>query len=246
MSKKKLLLIISIIVIILLILLFILILNGLRNTANTNTINNNNNNIVQENSDQISTKVDKTDFLNNLKAYLKDEKSASVRLHRNKNGNEAEFNSVTSGLKAQDSDILISDNHISVAVAEDFTYEWDYTITDTDATFTISKDNPTKQEEIVLFGTVNNLNAIFVAYTELLGIKPKDALAFWKLATRDINKTTINDNEITISNPIFTTEESNKDNSYSFVLKIYNQNISQLNELIELEKNKESSTTLVE
>ncbi len=198
-------------------------------------------------NNKVNSSVENSKFIENLKEYFTGKKVASVKLSRNTDGGKpVTITQITDGLKAKESDIEISNNSIKVMVAEDMIYEWNYKINNDSAEISIKKSDLTAYDKIVLVGNINHLSTIFVAYTELLGINPKEALAYWHLAIRDINKNEIDNNKITIDNKIFsTTEENTTNGSYSFVLKINNKNISDLPSLLEVEKTKESTTTFV-
>lgn len=256
-SVKIILIVVLIIIVMTLALIFLIkAFTGKGNVENiiTNTMKQETNQAAnnQNSSQEITTnnsngKVEEVKFIENLKAYFIGEKVTSVKLSRTgSDGYTSEVTYITNGLKAQKSDIEILNNHIKVSVLDDVKYEWDYKIDDDSATFIIKKDNPTALDKIILQGNVNNLSTIFVAYTELLEIEPKEALAFWELAIRDINKNKINDNTVVINNEIFsTTEECSNDDSYSFTLKIKNNSVSNLQRLLEIEKSKESTTKFI-
>lgn len=259
MKEKKTIVIILLIVTIIVVLTFALLLliqafngNRDREKAKTNTNQQEieqgkNQNISQGISGNIvNTEVETAQFIENLKAYYTGKKVARVKLSRtSKDGNIGEVTQHTKGLDAQKDKIEITNNHIRAIIAEDMYYDWDYQIDDEGATFIVKKDNPTAYDKIVLSGNVNHLSTMFVAYTELLGSNPKEALAFWHLAVREINKNKISDSKTNIENEIFSTIEENLDTSYSFTLKIKNGNIKNLQRLLEVEKGKESTTRFI-
>ena len=196
--------------------------------------------IKQEENNYVS-KVDEDEFIENLKKYLTGEKVAIATFESGNDEIEIENRIVaTNQIETfQDDNIEVADNLIKIKTT-DIVYELNYSLNSNEIEITSSKSVSTENENffegLLIILNEYNFYTAFVAYAELLGINPNEALEYIHLVITNENLKGTRPSITEIDTDIIYFKREATERTMSNILKVKNNSISKFDELLKIER----------